>query len=478
MRPPVSNTYWVRPGALLAGEHPWQGDEAATLSRLGRLQAAGIDCFIDLTEPGERPDYHLLLPDDVRYQRFPLVDHGVPDDNATMTRVVQHLAAQLAEDRGVYLHCRAGIGRTGMAMACHLIASGDAPPQALERLNQLWQMNERARTWPRVPETSRQADYVLRWQPVVEDPAETALQGRRDRFRGMWLGAAVGDALAVPMQDRPAGHVPLPTGMVGGGPFHLPPGAWTDDTAVAACVARGLLQPGGFDGRQTLAQLQRWQREGVGSATGTAVGLRPGLGRALARVGWRRGAVTGSADPRQLDPDPLSRCVAVALRHPDDTRAALRASDDVCGLSHQGVVVRDACRLLTCLLLDALVLREPQSLLGPAARWRQLQLGTELQGLVQAWGGAVEETATRPAAGTILHALDVAVRGALQARDYSSGVLQCVHAGGDADVTAAVCGALLGGLRGEQAIPATWRSTLLQATELRALADGFLQAGR
>ena len=37
--------------------------------------------------------------------------------------------------------------------------------------------------------------------------------------------------------------------MVGGGPFNLAPGQWTDDTSMALCLAESLLYRGGFDAR-------------------------------------------------------------------------------------------------------------------------------------------------------------------------------------------------------------------------------------
>jgi len=60
-RTPLRNTHWIEPGRLLAGEHPSGAGERATRKRIAKLVDAGIDCFLDLTEPGEIEPYELHL---------------------------------------------------------------------------------------------------------------------------------------------------------------------------------------------------------------------------------------------------------------------------------------------------------------------------------------------------------------------------------------------------------------------------------
>jgi ADP-ribosyl-[dinitrogen reductase] hydrolase len=69
----------------------------------------------------------------------------------------------------------------------------------------------------------------------------------RDRYRGVLLGLAVGDALGITLEfKRPGTFTPI-TGMVGGGPFNLKAGQWTDDTSMALCLAESLIECRGFD---------------------------------------------------------------------------------------------------------------------------------------------------------------------------------------------------------------------------------------
>lgn len=73
-----------------------------------------------------------------------------------------------------------------------------------------------------------------------------------DRAQGALLGLACGDAVGTTVEFRPRGSFEPLTDMVGGGPFNLKPGQWTDDTTMALCLAESLLECGGFDARDQM----------------------------------------------------------------------------------------------------------------------------------------------------------------------------------------------------------------------------------
>ena len=60
----------------------------------------------------------------------------------------------------------------------------------------------------------------------------------RDRFRGCLLGLAAGDALGTTLEFEPPGTFKPIDDMIGGGPFRLQPGQWTDDMSMALCLGR------------------------------------------------------------------------------------------------------------------------------------------------------------------------------------------------------------------------------------------------
>ena len=163
---PLANTYWVIPGRVLAGEHPAVGDPTESRARLALLHEAGIDSFVDLTEKGEMPAYRHLLPKGTHYLRSAIVDTRVPNNIAQTREILATLQTGLDNGNCIYVHCRAGIGRTGLIIGCFLADQEANGAAAIKTLNRLWRQSDRAKTWPTVPQTAEQADYIRHW-PIL-----------------------------------------------------------------------------------------------------------------------------------------------------------------------------------------------------------------------------------------------------------------------------------------------------------------------
>ena len=84
------------------------------------------------------------------------------------------------------------------------------------------------------------------------------------------LGLAAGDALGTTLEFKPQGTFTPIDDIVGGGPFHLEPGQWTDETSMALCLAASLVETGGFDPVDQLERYLRWLRQGYMSSAGAS----------------------------------------------------------------------------------------------------------------------------------------------------------------------------------------------------------------
>ena len=170
------------------------------------------------------------------------------------------------------MHCRAGIVRTHTVIGCWLRREGYSGPDAIERLNQLSQANAPARSLPQIPQTAEQQRYVLEWlEPAEPDQSGLDLDATRvlrDRYLGSMLGLACGDAMGTSLQFRKPGQFAPLADLLGGGHWQLPRGAWTDDTAMALCLAESLLETDGFDAADQVRRYRRWQHDGHLSSTG------------------------------------------------------------------------------------------------------------------------------------------------------------------------------------------------------------------
>ncbi len=462
---PLGNYYWVLPGQMLAGEHPAGATPELTQQRLAALLAAGITCFIDLTEPREAPAYEAALPPAVRYLRCPIPDHGVPADPALMRTIIDSALAALREGRRIYLHCRAGIGRTGMVVGCLLAEGGVSGEVAVEELNRLWQQSARSQQWVSIPETDAQTAYVCSWtpraaapDPLLEPATLAAARGLRARYLGALLGLATGDAVGVATQYRRPGRFSAVGDMLGGGPFDLPRGAWSDDTAMALCVAESLLEREGFEAADQVERLRRWQQQGHLSATDQCVGITAGTARALARAQWRRQAFSGSHDPEALDPETLSRVTPVVLYYFADRAQAIEKSAEAARLTCQAPAVLEACRALAAALHAAL---------GGATR-------REIVAAAEALIGKTSRPQAHGQEGSAPAALATALGLFARTENFRDAVLSAANLGGPSDVVAGIAGALAGAHYTQSAIPAMWRNSLMKLDLLEGFADRLL----
>ncbi|KAI0033571.1 protein-tyrosine phosphatase-like protein [Vararia minispora EC-137] len=175
---PIPNSYWATP-LLLACEYPWTPslNTSRSVQKIDLLLLAGIRTFIDLTESGELSPYapHLsecvtrlgIDPREVEYHNFPVRDRCTPASVDFVHRIMRVLADNERRGRITAVHCRGGIGRTGLVVGCWLVESGAAQdgPQALSIIAREWQTVEKCKRYPCSPETGGQCEFVKNFVP-------------------------------------------------------------------------------------------------------------------------------------------------------------------------------------------------------------------------------------------------------------------------------------------------------------------------
>ena len=119
-----------------------------------------------------------------------------------------------------------------------------------------------------------------------------------NRFRGCLLGLACGDAVGTTVEFKPRSTFLPITDMVGGGPFGLKAGEWTDDTSMALCLATSLLDCNGFDPLDQMERYSRWRDEGYLSSNGRCFDIGNTVAQALDRFRATGEPFSGSTDPR------------------------------------------------------------------------------------------------------------------------------------------------------------------------------------
>lgn len=321
---------------------------------------------------------------------------------------------------------------------------------------------------------------------AVEDTSRWLLGRLGDRYRGLMLGLALGDALGMPVQHRRPGTF-LPVGdLVAGGPFDLPRGSWTDDTAVPLCLAESLCEVGQVNLPDMQARLALWQREGRLSSTGQCIGISAATARALAAAQSTGDPFGGALQPPRNDREPLTRAgVAVAFHHPDPG-SGLRLAQQLVLLTHASLQALECTAVYAVLLSGALRGLAAADLLAPHHVSAELaRIGAEplsppvLEVLQGGWHELppARLAGLRLPEGGALEGLAVAL-GALHhgRQSFRSGVLWAVNLGGDADTNGALAGQLLGALHGAATLPVPWVAGLAAARLLTDFGERLLSA--
>lgn len=282
-------------------------------------------------------------------------------------------------------------------------------------------------------------------RPVVEPSAI------EDRAIGALLGLAIGDAIGTTLEFCPRDTYEPVTDMVGGGPFGLKPGEWTDDTSMALALADSLQDRDDLDERDLLSRFESWWELGIYSCTGKCFDI--GITTRQALLHWQvtREPHCGSTDPRSAGNGSLMRLAPVAIRFWYD-RAKLR---DVAArqskTTHAAPEAVDACIAFAEVLADAIEGRSKLEILRARSEPYVGAIGPIMSGQ---WR---EKPRTEiRSTGYVAHSLEAALWCVDRARDYRSAVLMAANLGVDADTTAAVAGQLAGALHGAASIPDNW----------------------
>lgn len=166
----------------------------------------------------------------------------------------------------------------------------------------------------------------------------------KDRFRGSFIGLAVGDAMGVPLEFQLPGTFEPVTDMIGGGAFNLEPGEWTDDTSTALCLARSLIEKKGFDSEDQVIKYVHWYHEGYLSVNGSCFDIGNTTREALFKFEETGEPFSGPSHERSAGNGSLMRLAPVHLFYFRNPKLAIELAGVSSRTTHQHPLAIDACR--------------------------------------------------------------------------------------------------------------------------------------
>jgi ADP-ribosyl-[dinitrogen reductase] hydrolase len=324
-----------------------------------------------------------------------------------------------------------------------------------------------AKSWKKLDQTNSPEIYEL--API-------------DRYRGSLVGLAVGDALGTTLEfTRPGGFKPI-SDIVGGGPFRLKPGEWTDDTSMALCLAESLIIKQTFDPVDQMQRYLRWYKEGHLSANGRCFDIGNTTRQALRKFEKSGDPYSGSTEPRSAGNGSIMRLTPVPLFYAQNAAEAIEKSGFSSKTSHQLPVTIDACRYLGALIVGAVMGASKEELLGEhyspvAGYWLENPLAPEIDEVASGSFKRLDPPQIRGRS-YVAKSLEAALWAFHRSNSFREGCLKAVNLGEDADTTGAVYGQLAGAFYGYRGIPARWREKIALCELIESMAERLFELSR
>jgi ADP-ribosylglycohydrolase len=303
-----------------------------------------------------------------------------------------------------------------------------------------------------------------------------------ERYRGCLLGLAAGDAVGTTLEFNSPGTFEPMKDMVGGGPFRLKPGQWTDDTSIALCLAESLIECKGFDPVDQLKRYVRWYREGHLSSTGKCFDIGGTIRSALTKFEKTHDPYCGTMDPQSAGNGSIMRLGPVPLFFAKNPIEAIEKSGESSKTTHGTLTAVDACRYLGALISGAVNGVSKEELLSNhyspvEGYWRKKPLAEEIDEIAS---GSFKRKNPPEIKGTgyVVKSLEAALWAFHRSETFKDGCLMAVNLGDDADTTGAVYGQLAGAFYGEKCIPESWRSKLAHRDLIGSYANQLLKVSR
>ncbi len=450
-------------GPALAGVE-WKRDLAVDLDAVRVWGAAAVISLIEDHEIELLGISNLgpeVIARGMEWLHLPIPDVTAPGDEFEQKWLSagSRVRGMLAKGQSVFIHCRGGLGRAGTVAARLLIELGEADASsAIVRVREVR---------PGAIETRAQESHLHKIGRMY------------DRACGCLLGLAVGDALGTTLEFKPRDSYAHITDMVGGGPFGLDAGTWTDDTSMALALGDALLASAVkgaiFEPQEAQRRFVEWWKNGAYSPTGHCFDIGITTRQALSRFELSGDPISGSDDPYSAGNGSLMRLAPVAIwgirvEPAVMTRVARRQSMT----THAADACLDACEAYALMLRAAIYGADFHGALGHARGSYGPEIGPIVTG---SWRGKKRDQIS--SSGFVAHSLEAAIWCVGNTGNFDDAVLLAANLGDDADSTAAITGQLAGAIYGASSIRSSWLEKLAWRDEIEVLARNLaFPAGR
>ncbi|MBD1386217.1 ADP-ribosylglycohydrolase family protein [Mucilaginibacter rigui] len=302
---------------------------------------------------------------------------------------------------------------------------------------------------------------------------------KRDYYKDILFGVAIGDALGVPVEFKSRQQIsenPI-TDMIGYGSYGMPPGTWSDDSSLTFCLADALVD--NYDLQKIARNFVKWRYENFWTARGEVFDVGMGTQQAIEKIAKGiRPDLAGGFDSRSNGNGSLMRILpllAYIKNRPVEER--FNITKEVSSITHGHIRSAIACFYYLEFARKLLFGYSPVNIYAELKSEVLNYLNStniNREEITSFNSVLVDDIHTKDVAeikssGYVLHTLEASIWCLLNTSSYQEAVLKAVNLGEDTDTTGAITGGLAGLYYGYQNIPEEWVIMLARNKDIEAL---------
>ncbi len=294
-----------------------------------------------------------------------------------------------------------------------------------------------------------------------------------DRIKGALIGLACGDAVGTTLEFEVRGQFEPIDDMVGGGPFNLKVGQWTDDTSMALCLAHSLAHRKEFDPIDQMNRYCNWYQYGYMSSNGECFDIGVTVSAALRQYLEIKEPFCGSTDKYSSGNGSLMRLSPIPIFYHADYEDCIKYSGESSRTTHASEECIDCCKLFSSLIFNAFSAKTKSEIFDKNSYIPKCDKVSAISSrdFLSLSYSEIEGS------GYVVESLASALWCFMNGSTFKECILLAANLGNDADTTAAICGQIAGAYYGMSGIPQNWRESISMATEIEALSLELYEIG-
>ena len=298
-------------------------------------------------------------------------------------------------------------------------------------------------------ETQKSRLEILRYLEMHAKKITMKHEKMKDKVKGALVGLACGDAVGTTVEFKAKGSFEPLTDMIGGGPFNLEVGQWTDDMSMALCLAHSLLEQQEFDPTDQMNRYCRWYQDGYMSSNGRCFDIGITVSDALNRYLETGNPFSGSTDAYSSGNGSIMRLAPIPIFYHDNYNDCIKYAGESSRTTHASAECIDASKLFSSLILNAFTAETKSAIFEN----NQYEPHCEKIIAIKNREFITLDYDQLTGSGYVVESLISALWCFINGNSFKECILLAANIGNDADTTAAICGQIAGAYYGFSAIP-------------------------